>query len=330
MRFKLLSLSLLSLFASLPFTSFAQCQEGHVAGENLIDNSGFCEGYHHFRSDYNFNRDANGATFIKPGSFATVTNPQYAMSLYPKCFDHTSNGGVMLVFNGSDSPNDNAWEQELDNLKTNTDYVFSFWATSLLKFSPAQLDVFINGKSQKKTFTLDSTLCEWNQYSMTWNSKNNTNVQLAIRNLNSECYGAHFALDDVSFTSCEPDDLLHELKEAKVGQVFRLDNIYFETNKYILKEESFVELDLLVEFLWTKKQVEIEIAGHTDNVGSMTYNQILSENRAKAVAEYLKERGISPSRFTSNGYGEERPEYDNSTSEGRQKNRRVEFKITKI
>lgn len=324
----LLSLALLLFFINTH--SFSQCTEGLVEGDNLLENAGFSEGYHHFQSDYDFNREASGATFIKPGSFAAVTNPQYALSLYPSCYDHTSNGGVMLVFNGSDSPNANAWEQEVDNLKVRTDYTFSFWATSLIKFSPAQLEVFIDGKSQKSAFVLDSTLCEWNKYSVTWNSKNNTKTLLAIRNLNPECYGAHFALDDVSFTSCEPDNLLSQLKEAKVGQVFRLDNIYFETNSYILKEESFVELNLLVEFLWTKQQVEIEIAGHTDNVGANSYNQTLSENRAKAVAEYLKERGISVYRYKANGYGEERPVADNSTVDGRQLNRRVEFKITKI
>jgi OOP family OmpA-OmpF porin len=75
--------------------------------------------------------------------------------------------------------------------------------------------------------------------------------------------------------------------------------------------------------------MEIEIAGHTDDVGSEAYNQKLSENRAQSVATYIIEHGIDTSRLNAVGYGESRPIAFNSDEEGRQKNRRVEFKVLK-
>ncbi|UXP33606.1 OmpA family protein [Reichenbachiella agarivorans] len=309
---------------------WAQCSEGMSEGDNLISNSDFCKGNQDFESDYQFTRESGGEALLLGGRYATVTNPQYAMGLYPACRDHSSNGGVMLVFNGSESPNENAWSQTVKELKTNTEYVFSFWTAPLLRYSPAELEVYIDEVSVGKGFKLDSSLCEWRKYTVTWNSGNNTQAKLAIRNINMECISAHFALDDISFSACVPSDLKHQLSQAKAGQVFQLKNIYFETAKYVLKPESYTELDVLLEFMWQKPNVEIEIAGHTDNVGSQTNNQILSENRAKAVADYLEEKGIKPYRFTARGYGEDMPVDKNNTEEGRQNNRRVEFKIVKI
>ncbi|MBU2916000.1 OmpA family protein [Reichenbachiella agariperforans] len=308
----------------------AQCPDGYSSGPNLIKNSEFCMGDQQFDSDYTFTRESGGEALLQNGRYATVTNPKYAMGLYASCRDHSSNGGIMLVFNGSTSPNDDAWSQTIENLKPNTTYTFSFWTASLLKYSPAVLEVYINDNAVGSRLTLDSALCEWKKHSVVWDSKQNTQVKLSIRNTNTDCVAAHFALDDMFFAACEKSNLGHQLENAKVGQVFQLENIYFETAKYILKSESYEELDLLLEFLWNHPNAEIEVAGHTDNVGSQVNNQILSENRAQAVASYLEEKGIKQYRFTVKGYGEELPVEKNTTPEGRQKNRRVEFKIVKI
>ncbi len=119
------------------------------------------------------------------------------------------------------------------------------------------------------------------------------------------------------------------MSPIEVGQVVRLNNIFFETGKATLKPESFPELDRTVEFLKNNPTMEIEIAGHTDNVGSETFNQKLSENRAKSVEAYIVEHGINESRLKAVGYGESRPIAFNSDDEGRQKNRRVEFEVLK-
>lgn len=112
-----------------------------------------------------------------------------------------------------------------------------------------------------------------------------------------------------------------------VGQAVRLNNIFFETAKWDLLPESNLELDKLYLFLKNNSSVTIEIAGHTDSQGNDASNQTLSENRAKAVMNYLLEKGIESSRITSVGYGETKPESTNDTEDGRMHNRRVEFKI---
>jgi outer membrane protein OmpA-like peptidoglycan-associated protein len=83
-----------------------------------------------------------------------------------------------------------------------------------------------------------------------------------------------------------------------------------------------------VEFLTVNPTVHIEISGHTDNVGNDQLNQTLSENRAKAVYQYLISNQISPARLVYKGYGKTQPIALNTTEEGRQKNRRTEFMIT--
>jgi outer membrane protein OmpA-like peptidoglycan-associated protein/Tol biopolymer transport system component len=110
-------------------------------------------------------------------------------------------------------------------------------------------------------------------------------------------------------------------------EIVRLDNVFFETNKYDLKPESKVELNKLVDFLKKNATLKIELRGHTDNVGDDKSNLILSDNRAKAVMEYLIANGIDKTRLAAKGYGETVPVADNGTTEGRQKNRRTEFKI---
>ena len=117
------------------------------------------------------------------------------------------------------------------------------------------------------------------------------------------------------------------LSPIEIGQVVRLNNIFFETAKSILKPESFPELDRVVNFLQDNSKIEIQVTGHTDNIGAEKYNLDLSEARAASVSLYLKDKGIVANRVISKGFGESMPETTNETIEGRQINRRVEFKI---
>jgi outer membrane protein OmpA-like peptidoglycan-associated protein len=111
------------------------------------------------------------------------------------------------------------------------------------------------------------------------------------------------------------------------GSVVELKNVFFETAKFDLKPESKVELDKLVSFLTFNKTLRIQLSGHTDNVGDKKNNQILSENRAKAVYEYLVSHSIEAKRLTFVGYGDTRPKVKNDTDENRAINRRTEFKV---
>ncbi len=117
------------------------------------------------------------------------------------------------------------------------------------------------------------------------------------------------------------------LVPLEIGQSVRLNNIFFETAKATLKEESFPELQRVVKFLEDNPRIRIEIGGHTDNVGKKTYNLKLSEQRAESVAEFLLLNGIPESAITFKGYGMSQPIADNDTETGRQINRRVEFTI---
>ncbi|MCX6292027.1 MAG: OmpA family protein [Bacteroidetes bacterium] len=117
------------------------------------------------------------------------------------------------------------------------------------------------------------------------------------------------------------------LVPVEKGQIIRLNNIFFDFAKSTLKEESFPELNRVVNFLLDNPTVTIEISGHTDAVGSENDNLVLSGNRAKSVMDYLAGKGILPSRLDYKGYGKSLPVTTNETEEGRAMNRRVEFKI---
>lgn len=111
------------------------------------------------------------------------------------------------------------------------------------------------------------------------------------------------------------------------GERIILKNILFATNSFDLRQESFVELNKLKQYLILNPTLVIEISGHTDNIGDATKNQILSENRSKSVYNFLIENGIKAERLIYKGYGQTQPTTSNETEEGRQENRRTEIRI---
>ncbi len=108
---------------------------------------------------------------------------------------------------------------------------------------------------------------------------------------------------------------------------FTLEDVHFESGKATLRKSSYDRLNEMVEYMKSKPSVKLEIAGHTDNVGSKQDNKKLSLQRAKAVKNYLVEQGIEEKRLVAKGYGESQPVATNETKEGRQKNRRTEVRI---
>jgi OOP family OmpA-OmpF porin len=120
-----------------------------------------------------------------------------------------------------------------------------------------------------------------------------------------------------------------KLVTLKVGETVRLNNLFFDFNKSVLKSESFAELDRVVVLLKESPLMEVEIAGHTDNVGNDASNQKLSADRARAVKEYLVGKSIDGGRLKTVGYGKSKPIASNDTEDGRAQNRRVEFTILK-
>ena len=120
------------------------------------------------------------------------------------------------------------------------------------------------------------------------------------------------------------------LSKVGIGSKIVLKNIFFDYSKSTLRETSFPELSRLVTLLESYPKMTIEIGGHTDNHGGLKFNTDLSEARAKSVVDYLVDKGISATRLAYKGYAYLQPIATNDTDEGRQQNRRVEFKVVSI
>lgn len=118
------------------------------------------------------------------------------------------------------------------------------------------------------------------------------------------------------------------LQPIEKGASIVLKNIFFETGKFDLQNESKSELDKLVELLNDNPNLKIQIDGHTDNVGQQKDNLELSNNRAKSVVGYLLSKGINQQRLSFKGFGATKPVADNNTETGRAQNRRTELYVT--
>jgi outer membrane protein OmpA-like peptidoglycan-associated protein len=119
------------------------------------------------------------------------------------------------------------------------------------------------------------------------------------------------------------------LQPIEIGKSIVLKNVFFETDSYALKKESEIELNKVVQFLKVNPGIRVEISGYTDNVGETEYNQVLSENRANAVTDFLIAASVNAQRIVSKGYGMSNPVTSNDAEEGRARNRRTELKIIK-
>jgi outer membrane protein OmpA-like peptidoglycan-associated protein len=120
------------------------------------------------------------------------------------------------------------------------------------------------------------------------------------------------------------------LQKVEAGKKIVLNNIFFDVNQSTLKKESYVELGRALKLMNDISSLSIEISGHTDNVGSSKSNKELSEQRAKAVMDYLVDNGANKERLQYKGYGASKPIANNKTETGRQLNRRTEFKVLKV
>ncbi len=156
----------------------------------------------------------------------------------------------------------------------------------------------------------------------------NKNYALNVSRKGYLFYSENFSLQDINATYDHPFLKDVPLQPIDTGASIVLKNIFFETNKYDLKPQSEVELNKLVTFLKNNPTIKIQLSGHTDNQGNPQANIILSENRAKAVYDYLIAHSIVADRLTYKGYGQTVPIATNDTPEGRQQNRRTEMKIT--
>ncbi len=145
---------------------------------------------------------------------------------------------------------------------------------------------------------------------------------------------SYYYIDDVSVEPFETEkqasiesNLISENQELENDKVYTLQNVLFDFDKHNLIASSKAELTQLYNYLNANKRLQIEIYGHTDDVGTQKRNDELSLLRAKEVALYLISKGLRPERITATGYGNKFPVANNDTEAGRALNRRVEFKL---
>ena len=145
--------------------------------------------------------------------------------------------------------------------------------------------------------------------------------------------GYLFYSDVFALSTKQPDSTYQKdiaLQPVSLNASVTLKNIQFELNSFELQKMSLIELEKLIQLLNDNPSIKVKINGHTDNSGNTADNLKLSNNRAKAVVEYLVNKGIDANRLSYQGLGESKPIADNSTEDGRAKNRRTEFTITTL
>jgi len=149
--------------------------------------------------------------------------------------------------------------------------------------------------------------------------------------LANACY---FYIDDVSVIDTDsiqpPQQVLVADKDVKLNMTYVLHNIQFEYNKATLQESSFTELEKLISLLKENASWKITLAGHTDDVGSLDFNQQLSEARAGSAAGFLIANGIDKKRITAIGFGKQKPLSLENSEVAKAKNRRVEYTFSTL
>lgn len=145
---------------------------------------------------------------------------------------------------------------------------------------------------------------------------------------------AYYYIDDVMVHKRPPikevEDEFADWYPLEENKVIPLDNILFDTDKAVIRTKGKSDLDRLYKILLEYPTMEVEVGGHTDSQGGFEYNMLLSSRRARAVVQYLTKKGVEPERLSYIGYGTTRHVATNQTDEGRQLNRRVEFRIKRI
>lgn len=138
-------------------------------------------------------------------------------------------------------------------------------------------------------------------------------------------HSENFVIADTSIHEVIHKDI--QLQPMGIGAKIVLNNVFFDSGKSQLRPESFAELDRLVAIIKQYPNLRVEISGHTDSRGSMSFNQRLSQQRAQSVVDYIVSKGVNLAQIVAKGYGPTQPRAENTTAEGRQLNRRVEAKI---
>ncbi|NRA12514.1 MAG: OmpA family protein [Crocinitomicaceae bacterium] len=217
---------------------------------------------------------------------------------------------------------DNAIEATVE-VKKKSFTVFKGKTIDAMTKAPVESEIEITDNATGKLIETFTTNSATGKFIITLASGKNYGIAVKAE-------GYLFHSENFDIPTGSADNLINkiiELKNIAVGSKIALRNIFFDTGKSSLRNTSNRELDRLVKLLKDVPSLKIEISGHTDNTGSAKLNAALSQDRAQAVVNYLKGKGIDTGRLEAKGYGSSAPIASNGTSSGRQENRRTEFEI---
>ena len=189
--------------------------------------------------------------------------------------------------------------------------------------SPIDAEIIIIDNNTNQIVYRTKANSQTGEYTIT--IPNGKNYGMTIRKDGYMFYSENFDL--ITYSQRQDIEKNIVLQTIEKENKITLNNIFFDFASYNLKSSSVAELMNVVEFMKNNPNIKIEIAGHTDNIGSAENNQILSEKRANAVKLYIVDQGIEANRISTKGYGMSKPIADNTTEEGRKQNRRVELTI---
>ena len=147
------------------------------------------------------------------------------------------------------------------------------------------------------------------------------------KKLKKQCEDSGGTWDSSTKTCIPPQPKPAPEPEKPAPEKIAQNDLLFQTGKSVILQSSFNSLNKLAKWLKENGQFNLNLVGHTDSQGTESYNLKLSQNRAKSVKQYLESQGVGATRILSSGKGESEPIASNDTSEGRAKNRRVEFTI---
>lgn len=164
-----------------------------LLGNNLVVNSDFSGGNTGFISDYNY-----AAVNTAEGEYTVASDPSVWNGTMNNCSDHTTSSGNMMVVNGSPQANTIVWSQTI-TVQPNTDYAFAAWIAGANSVNPADLQFSINNINLGNQLLASATACDWQRFSISWNSGSNTSATIAIVNNNTAASGNDFLIDDIFF-----------------------------------------------------------------------------------------------------------------------------------
>ena len=191
------------------------------------------------------------------------------------------------------------------------------------KIEGAKVEITNTVTKEKTLAVVDSST---GKFMVAVNLKKKDDLLLTVKKDDYSFSSKVISVKESSFKN-EPTPVKIEINEAKEGSSFVLNNLYYNTNSADLTKESFIVLESFAEYLKENPNINIEIQGHTDNIGIVKSNEALSANRAYTVKAFLEEKGVSGKNITAKGYGPNKPIADNTNEEGRAKNRRTEILI---